>query len=143
MSKLRGACNVIREQSYKRNGRGATKMKRLLLVEDQTLFREGLALLLEWGTGLPIVQAGSLAEARRSLSEAKDRTACVIVDLDLPDGDGTELLGQLRGLPVLALTGARNPKCYTQALEAGADEVLPVAGSAERIVGVVRRLVEG
>jgi DNA-binding NarL/FixJ family response regulator len=117
-------------------------VKRLLLVEDQALLREGLALLIEWGTGLRSVQAGSLAEARRILSEAKDKPACVIVDVDLPDGDGIELLQQLRELPVLALTGDRGVKRCAQALEAGADEVLPMAESAERIVDVVRQLVD-
>jgi DNA-binding response OmpR family regulator len=89
------------------------------------------------------VQAGSLAEAGRILSEAKDKPACVIVDIDLPDGDGIELLEQLRGLPVLALTGDRSVKRSAQALEAGADEVLPMAESVDRIVDVVRQLVDG
>jgi DNA-binding NarL/FixJ family response regulator len=134
---------MIRDRLYNHNGRGAVGVKRLLLVEDQALLREGLALLLEWGTGLRSVQAGSLAEAGRILSEAEDKPACVIVDIDLPDGDGIELLEQLRGLPVLALTGDRSVKRFAQALEAGADVVLPMAESAERIVDVVRQLVDG
>jgi DNA-binding NarL/FixJ family response regulator len=117
-------------------------MKRLLLVEDHALFREGLALLLEWRTGLSIVQAGSLAEAERILTGTKDKPACAIIDLDLPDGDGIELFAQLRGLPVLALTGDRSLKYRARrALEAGADEVLPLSESAERIAGAVGRLV--
>jgi DNA-binding NarL/FixJ family response regulator len=132
---------MIRDRLYNHNGRGAVGVKRLLLVEDQALLREGLALLLEWGTGLRSVQAGSLAEAGRILSEAEDKPACVIVDIDVPDG--IELLEQLRGLPVLAITGDRSVKRSVQALEAGADEVLPMAESAERIVDVVRQLVDG
>ena len=118
-------------------------MRRLLLVEDHALFREGLALLLEWSTGLDSVQAGSLAEARRILRDAKDKPVCIVVDLDLPDGDGIELLEQLRGLPVLALAADRNLQRRAQALEAGADEVLPTAQSAGEIVATVRRLVNG
>ena len=38
-------------------------MERLLLLEHNPLFREALALLLEWQTGLSSVLAGSLAEA--------------------------------------------------------------------------------
>jgi len=38
-------------------------MDRLLLVEHNPLFREGLATLLEWRTGLSSVIACSLAEA--------------------------------------------------------------------------------
>ena len=116
-------------------------MKRLLLVEDDALFREGLALLLEWRTGLGSVQAGSLAEAQLILSDTNDKPACAIVDLDLPDGDGIDLLEQLRGLPVVALTGGRSLERRARALEAGADEVLAVSEPAEVIAGAVRRLV--
>ncbi len=118
-------------------------MKRLLLVEDDALFREGLALLLEWRTGLGSVQAGSLAEAQLILSDTKHKPACAIVDLDLPDGDGVDLLEQLRGLPILALTIGRNLERRARALEVGADEVLSKAESAERIADLVRRLVDG
>lgn len=118
-------------------------MKRFLLVEDHALFREGLALLLEWRTGLGSVQAGSLAEAERILTDTEDKPACAIVDLDLPDGDGIELLEQLRGLPILALTTGRNLERRARALEVGADEVLSTAESAERIADVVGRLLYG
>jgi DNA-binding NarL/FixJ family response regulator len=134
---------VIRERPYKHNGQRTAKMKRFLLVEDHALFREGLALLLEWRTGLGSVQAGSLAEAERILTDTKDKPACAIVDLDLPDGDGIELLEQLRGLPILALTTGRNLERRARALEVGADEVLSTAESAERIADVVGRLLDG
>lgn len=134
---------MIRERPYKHNGQRTAKMKRFLLVEDHALFREGLALLLEWRTGLGSVQAGSLAEAERILTDTKDKPACAIVDLDLPDGDGIELLEQLRGLPILALTTGRNLERRARALEVGADEVLSTAESAERIADVVGRLLDG
>jgi DNA-binding NarL/FixJ family response regulator len=141
MPKVGGSRSVIRERSYKHNGRRTAKMKRLLLVEDDALFREGLALLLEWRTGLGSVEAGSLAEAQLILSDTNDKPACAIVDLDLPAGDGIDLLEQLRGLPVVALTGGRNLERRARALEAGADEVLTVSEPAEVIAGAVRRLV--
>jgi DNA-binding NarL/FixJ family response regulator len=116
-------------------------MKRILFVEDHSLFREGIALLLEWRTGLGSIQAGSLAEARCILRDTKDKPVCAIVDLDLPDGDGIELVEQLRELPVVVLTLRRLEGC-SKALEAGADEVLSTAASAEEIVGVVERLMK-
>jgi DNA-binding NarL/FixJ family response regulator len=64
-------------------------VERLLLVEHNRLFRYGLALLLDWRTGLSSVQAGSLAEAKGILDDANQTPACVIVDLDLPEGKGT------------------------------------------------------
>jgi DNA-binding response OmpR family regulator len=77
------------------------------------------------------------------LSDTKDGPACAIVDLDLPDEDGIDLLEQLRGLPMLALTNGRSLERHARALEAGADEVLSKAESAERIADVVGRLIDG
>ena len=118
-------------------------MRWLLLVEDHALFREGLALLLKWRTGLEDVQSGSIAEAQRILGDAKEEPVCAVVDLDLPDGDGIELLERLRGLPVVALVGDRSLERRLRALEAGADEVLHKGESSERIQNAVEQLVGG
>src|ERR671920_13200 len=99
-------------------------MNWLLIVEDHALFREGLALLLKWRTGLDNIQSGSIAETRRILGDAKEEPVCAVVDLDLPDGDGVELLERLRGLPVVALVSDRSLERCLRALEAGADGVL-------------------
>jgi DNA-binding NarL/FixJ family response regulator len=140
---LRGSPSVVSEPSNQHHGRTTEKMQRLLLIEDQAVFRECLALLLEWRTGLSSVQARSLAEAQSILSGTKDKPACVIVDVDLPNGDGIELLEQLRGLPVLALMTDQSLERHARALEAGADEVLTMAVPADRIADAVRRLVGG
>jgi DNA-binding NarL/FixJ family response regulator len=116
-------------------------MERLLLVEHNLLFREGLALLLEWRTGLSSVYAGSLAEAKGVLDDANQKPACIIVDLDLPEGDGTELLKQLNGLPVLALSRSLNLQRQAEAIGLGADQVLGTTGSVEKMVAAVERLI--
>jgi two-component system, OmpR family, KDP operon response regulator KdpE len=115
-------------------------MERLLVIEHHRLFREGLALLLEWRTGLSSLQADSLAEARAIL-EANQKPACIIVDLDLPDGEGTEVLKELDGLPVLALIRSKNVERQADALGLGADEVLRTTGPAEKIAAAVERLI--
>jgi DNA-binding response OmpR family regulator len=106
-------------------------MERILLVEHNLLFRDGLALLLEWRTGLSSICAGSLAEAKGVLEEATQKPACIIVDLDLPGGGGPELLEELDGMPVLALIKGRSLERQAQAFESGADEVLRRSGSVE------------
>jgi FixJ family two-component response regulator len=40
------------------------------------------------------------------LEEAPRKPACVVVDLDLPEGQATEVLEELDGLPVVALIGS-------------------------------------
>ena len=116
-------------------------MSWVLIVEDHALFREGLALLLKWRTGLDNVQSGSIDEARRILGDAKEEPVCAVVDLDLPDGDGIDLLERLRGLPVVALVSDRSLERCVRALEAGADEVLDKGESSEKIRSAVVSLL--
>jgi DNA-binding NarL/FixJ family response regulator len=116
-------------------------MERLLVVEHNRLLGEGLALLLQWRTGLSSIHAGSLAEAKGILEETDQKPACIIVDLDLPEGEGTELLKQLDGIPVLALIESRNPERRAEAIGLGADEVLRTTGPSEKMAAAVERLI--
>jgi DNA-binding NarL/FixJ family response regulator len=111
-----------------------------LLVEHDLLFREGLALLLKWRTGLSSDLASSLTEARYVLHNADQKPVCAIVDFDLPGGEGIEPLKQLKGLPVLALVRSRSMERKAEAIESGADEVLSTTGPTEHIVAAVERL---
>jgi DNA-binding NarL/FixJ family response regulator len=116
-------------------------MERILLVEHNLLFRDGLALLLEWRAGLNSVFARSLAEAQDVLEEGNQKPACVIVDLDLPDGEGTELLKELNGLPTLALIRSPNRERRGEAKGLGANQVLLATEAPEKIVAAVERLI--
>jgi DNA-binding NarL/FixJ family response regulator len=123
-------------------------VKRALLVEDHHLFREVLAIVLEEETDLKRnAQAGSLAEARRVLGCLSGEIDLVIVDLDLPDGDGISLIENIceteTDVPVLALVTGRSLERRALALRAGAREVLSTASSGEKIVGAVKQLVAG
>ena len=112
----------------------------LLVVEHNRLYREGLALLLEWRTGLSSTYAGSLAEAKGVLEEATQKPACIIVDLDLPGGGGNELLEELDGVPVVALVKDRSLERQAEAMGLGAEEVLRTR-SVETIAAAVERLI--
>jgi DNA-binding NarL/FixJ family response regulator len=115
-------------------------MEQLMLVEHNRLFGDGLALLLEWRTGLSSVHASSLTEAKGVLEEANQKLACVVVDLDLPNGDGNELLEHLDGIPVLALIKDLSLERQAEARGLGAEEVLRTR-SVEKIVAAVERLI--
>ncbi len=120
-----------------------TKPLRVMLVEDHTAFRQALALLLSHEPDLEVVaQAGSLAEARQALLEG--RLDVAVLDLALPDGDGSDLIGELRrrnpGVSIVVLSAAMGPGDLDEAIEARADAVLDKIESISTIAYEVRRL---
>ena len=122
-------------------------MSRVFFVDDHSWFRRAMASLLEREPGLELVaEAGSLAEARRVFPEEIERVDVVILDLFLPDGAGTELIGELRkarpGIPVLLLTAAQDPEVLGWARAMGADEVIPKAAPLKEVLTAVRRLAQ-
>ena len=113
-----------------------------MLVEDHPAFRQSLAALLEREPDLEVVaQAGSLAQARQMLDTPLD---IAVLNLALPDGDGRDLIGDLRqsnaDISVLILTVMLGPSHLGEVMKAGADAVLHKVASPTTIVEEVRRL---
>jgi DNA-binding NarL/FixJ family response regulator len=124
----------------------ATRSIRVMLVEDHLSFRQALAFLLSREPDLEVVaQAGSLAQAREALVDR--RLDVAMVDLGLPDGDGRELIGELRrrnpGISVVVLSAAIEPGHLDDVRRAGADAVLHKVASPSIIAEEVRRLAGG
>src|SRR5215212_8572570 len=106
-------------------------MVRLLLVEDYILFRGALALMLKCQPDMEVAaQCVSLLECR-SLGDDFADIDVVLLDLLLPDGDGTELIGVLRGanprVKVLILTASLEPELLERMAEADVDAALDKA----------------
>jgi two-component system nitrate/nitrite response regulator NarL len=128
---------------------GANRTIRIMLVEDHVAFRETLAFLLTHQSDIEVVaQAGSLAEAREALDGRLGGSLDVaVVDLSLPDGDGSELIGELRqtnsGISVVVLSAAMGLGHLDDVVKARADAVLDKIESIPTIVEEVRRLTGG
>jgi DNA-binding NtrC family response regulator len=74
----------------------APKPDCVLVVEDEASIRDGLVRALR-GSSLTVVAVGSLAEARAAIA---NRTCdAILLDLRLPDGDGLDLLAEVRAAP--------------------------------------------
>ncbi len=119
-------------------------MSRVLLVEDHATFREPLSFMFNREPEFEVVaQAGSLEEARGVLVGID----FAVVDLDLPDGDGTELIGPLRALNprgmVMVLTASADREAHARAVEAGAAGVLHKSVRVGEVVESARRLMAG
>jgi DNA-binding NarL/FixJ family response regulator len=120
----------------------ASRIARIMLVEDHAAFRQSLASLLSQEPDLEVVaQAGSLAQARQMLDTSLD---VAVLDLALPDGDGRDLIGELRrrhsGISILVLSLMLGPGRLEEVLNAGADAVLHKVVSPPTIVEEVRHL---
>jgi DNA-binding NarL/FixJ family response regulator len=119
----------------------------VLLVDDHDVFRETLSFLLARQPDVAIGgEAGSVAEAREHLhGEAAFQVA--VIDLDLPDGSGAEILEELHdGHPSalgLVLTSYTDTRQLARAIEAGAAAVLHKSASADEVLDAIRRLHAG
>jgi DNA-binding NarL/FixJ family response regulator len=119
-------------------------MIRVLLVDDHASFRQPLAFLLAREPDIAVAgQAGSLAEARRMLEGVE----VAVVDLGLPDGEGVELVRELRAAnprgAVLILTASLDRREHARAVEAGASGVLHKSAEIGDVIAAVRRLAAG
>jgi two-component system, NarL family, invasion response regulator UvrY len=121
-------------------------MKRVLFVDQHTLFRQILGMVLKWNTDLKeTVEANSLAEVRQVLDNSNHRPDLAVVNLDLANGDVFELIEELRmsapAVPVLAITLRQDVDQRERALGAGAREVLTMAASPKEIVDTANQLL--
>ena len=99
-------------------------MSELLLVEDDDALGRGVRLALEGG-GLKVTLCRTLAEGRRAL---EDRAFdLLILDINLPDGNGLDFLRALRrdhAVPVILLTANDLETDIVAGLELGADDYI-------------------
>lgn len=124
--------------------------KIILMVEDHRFFSDVLRLLL--GRRLPGGVLGrdstfrcatTVAEGLRLVAEAGP-FALAVVDLMLPDGDGTDVVRAVKArwpeTPVCVLSSVRD---LSEALEAGADEAIGKETPLPQIVATLVRLASG
>lgn len=113
-------------------------MTKILLVEDDSLIREPLALQLE-KFGFSVKFCASLTEAR-----AVDirKFELIILDWELPDGEGLDFLRELRmsghKLPVIFLTARTDLSDKVAGLELGANDYLTKPFEPRELVARIR-----
>jgi two-component system KDP operon response regulator KdpE len=111
---------------------------KILVIEDEPGIRRFVRLALE-GEGHEVHEAETL---KRGLIEAGTRRPDLLVlDLGLPDGDGTELIRDLRtwsDIPVIVLSARGGEADKIGALDAGADDYLVKPFSAGELLARVR-----
>jgi DNA-binding response OmpR family regulator len=116
----------------------------VLIVDDSLTVRMNLMEILD-NAGLKTQACATLAEARHALAE--DRFALVILDILLPDGDGIELLEEIRatssasGPAVMMLSTEAEIHDRVRGLTIGADEYVGKPYEPGYVVARARELV--
>ena len=99
-------------------------MQKILLLEDDITLGSGIRLALQSST-VQITLCRTLAQARGA--SADNSYDLLILDINLPDGSGLDLLGQIRKtshVPVILLTANDLEMDVVTGLEAGADDYI-------------------
>ena len=112
-------------------------MLHALLIDDDADFLAGLAEIARQ-EGFEVSQAGSLKEAREFL--ARESIDIALVDLALPDGQGIELLEELKdvtGTDVIILSGVATLDSAIEALRLGALDYLTKPLDTRRLRAVL------
>jgi two-component system, NtrC family, sensor kinase len=118
----------------------------VLIVDDSLTIRMHLTEILD-AAALPAVACATLEEARRKLTE--QRFALVILDILLPDGDGIELLKDIRSMPsardtaVMLLSTEAEIRDRVRGLTTGADEYVGKPYDPNYVMARARELVRG
>jgi two-component system nitrate/nitrite response regulator NarL len=119
---------------------------RLILVDDHTLFRKGLAELLERdGLVSVVAMTGNPADIEELLRNHKPDV--LILDLNMPGTDGINLMQDLKAegftLPILILTVSEAEDDLARALRQGANGYLLKSMEPDEVIDAVQRAVKG
>jgi DNA-binding NarL/FixJ family response regulator len=131
-------------------GQGASDLsalkRRVLIVDDHPLMRQGLAQLLNQQSDLTVCgEAENVPEALQKTVDLKPDV--VIVDLSLKGSDGIELIRSLRSrnarLPLLVLSMHDEALYAERALKAGAWGYIMKQEATNQVLSGLRRVLSG
>jgi CheY-like chemotaxis protein len=123
---------------------GVLAMMKLLVVEDEALFRLVIQRMLRGQENLILLEAHGVAEATAFLRQGGVNV--LLTDLRLEDGDGLDLIGALPELspetvPIL-MSGVATGRDHQSAMRLGAVEVLTKPFTTASLLGAVQRALD-
>jgi DNA-binding NarL/FixJ family response regulator len=116
------------------------------IVDDHRMFSDALRLLLEAANDIEV--AYIVDSGREALEAAASCHADVVVlDIDLPDGNGLALAGEILerspGSKVVITTALSDPGLIGRAIAAGADGYISKRCAADELVDTIRGVAAG
>jgi two-component system, NarL family, nitrate/nitrite response regulator NarL len=109
----------------------------ILLVDDHTLFREGLLhVLKQLDAEVLVYETATVEQAVQRLTLTRNLDL-ILLDIDLPGMDGLTALPSLQKLaptvPIVVLSGSETPRHIQQALDNGAFGYIPKSHSSHQM----------
>lgn len=144
---LRDVAHRLAARPYARRGVGTRdEPVRVLLVDDHAVLRSGIRALLATTPDIHVV--GEAADGPESLRQAARMSPEVVVmDLDMPGGDGLEATRQLMTMPrpprVLVLSMHEEEERLLALLEAGAAGYLAKDAAEAELIEAIRVVASG
>jgi DNA-binding NarL/FixJ family response regulator len=119
---------------------------RVLLVDDHSMFRETLCLLLEQDPAIEVV--GELGDGTKILdSVARLNPDVVVMDVNMPQVNGIEatskLLSQFPRVRVVALSGYGHKQFIMEMLDAGATAYVVKSSAGKQLVHAIHSAAQG
>ncbi len=119
---------------------------RVLLADDHDVVRQGFRLVL--GSQPDIEVVGEAPNGREAIEQARRlRPDLVLMDVTMPVMDGLEatrrIKAEMPGVCVLMFTSHEEPEYLLGAIEAGAAGYVLKGAPVSRLIGAIRRAVQG
>jgi NarL family two-component system response regulator LiaR len=119
---------------------------RVLVVDDQTVVREGLVSILSFQSDIKIV--GQARDGLEAVAIAKqDKPDVILLDLVMPKQDGLDSISQLREVApaakILILTGYADAERVFRAIKAGAIGYMLKDSTWEQLLQAIRDVAQG
>ncbi len=136
-----------RVPAFRRDGSRETEIKiRVLLVDDHTILRQGLKMLLNAQPDMEVV--GEASDGHQAIAEANRLLPDVILmDITMPEMNGIEATRQVRrqrpDMRVLVLTMHENEEYLFQVLRAGAAGYILKEAADTELITAIRAVQSG
>jgi len=122
-------------------------MIRVVLVEDQVMFRSSLSILLQTKLGATVVGEYGSGFAFLEAQPTLGAIDLILLDIQLPGDDGITLAGRfaalIPGVKVILLSSIREDYLLNKALQSGADGYVHKDDSPEALAGAIQTVMQG